>query len=191
MDVALIFETVNHLTIKKISVLRGDKPILHDFSLTLPGSQWTVLRGRNGSGKSTLLKTIVGLLPFQQGSISCSSFCYLGHQNGFRESLTVGEQLMFVANYFRVPLPSTPVDHLLDLPLHHLSAGLKRQTALCQFIFSPHPLWIMDEPFEHLDKQAQTYFISLMQDHIERGGSILQTSHESINKSNVQEIWLS
>ena len=191
MGVALISETINHLILKEISLLRGDKPILQDFSLILSAGQWIVLRGRNGSGKSTLLKTIIGLLPLHQGLITCSSFCYLGHQNGFREAMTVGEQLAFVAHYFKVPLSSTPVDHLLDLPLHHLSAGLKRQVALCQFILSPHPLWIMDEPFDHLDKQAQTYFLSLMQDHIDRGGSILQTNHESIKNSSVQEIWLS
>ncbi|WP_084676002.1 ATP-binding cassette domain-containing protein [Candidatus Paracaedibacter acanthamoebae] len=191
MDVALISDTVNHLVIKEISLLRGDKPILSNFSLSLSASQWIVLRGRNGSGKSTLLKAIVGLVPLHQGSIDCPDFCYLGHQNGFRESMTVSDQLAFVANHFKVPLQATPVDHLLDLPLHHLSAGLKRQVALCQFIFSPHSLWIMDEPFEHLDKQAQTYFLTLMQGHIDRGGSILQTSHETISNPKDQEIWLS
>jgi heme exporter protein A len=182
---------MNHLAIKEISLLRGEKAILSNFSLSLSASRWILLRGRNGSGKSTLLKAIVGLIPLQQGSIVCQDFCYLGHQNGFRDSITVKEHLAFVANHFKVPLQATPVDHLSDLPLHHLSAGLKRQVALCQFILSPHSLWIMDEPFEHLDLQAQAYFLALMHDHIAQGGSILHTSHETISHPEAQEIWLS
>lgn len=150
-----------------------------------------VIRGRNGSGKSTLLKASVGLITPDHGHITRTGFCYLGHQNGFREHLTVGEHLAFVARYFNVPPDTTtPVDSLHDIPLHHLSAGLKRQVALCQFILSPHKLWIMDEPFEHLDKQAQADTLARMQNHIHRGGSILQTSHEDINIPNIQETWL-
>lgn len=157
----------------------------------MTAGEWLVIRGANGCGKSTLLKTIVGLLSPHSGSLWCTEFCYLGHDNGFRPHTTVAGHLDFIARYFNVPRPATPVDHLRPLPLNHLSAGLKRQVALCQFLLSPHKLWIMDEPFEHLDTQAKAYFLKRMQAHIARGGAIVQTSHESLTFSPVKEIWLS
>ncbi len=42
---------------------------IQDVNLVLDRGSFTVITGRIGSGKSTLLKTILGLLPLQQGSI--------------------------------------------------------------------------------------------------------------------------
>lgn len=190
MAAALTSNVPPTLNIQNLFVLRNDQPVLTDFSLTLGAGEWMVIRGRNGCGKSTLLKTITGLISPNSGSIQHQDFCYLGHLNGFRETLTVRQHLDFVAQFFNVSIKSTPVDYLADLFLHHLSAGLKRQVALCQFILSPHQLWIMDEPFEHLDQEAQTYFTTIMEHHIAAGGSILQTSHESPKTRLAKEIWL-
>jgi heme exporter protein A len=179
------------LSVDSLSVFRDHTPILTSISLTLGAGQWIVVRGRNGSGKSTLLKTIVGLIPPTHGNITRSDCCYLGHQNGLREHLTVGEHLAFVAQHFRVPSQATPLDPFKDIPLYQLSAGLKRQVALCQFILTPHKLWFLDEPFEHLDPQAYAYFLSLMRHHIEQGGAILMTSHETLHLPEIEEMWLS
>ncbi|MBX3457519.1 MAG: heme ABC exporter ATP-binding protein CcmA [Candidatus Paracaedibacteraceae bacterium] len=188
MGDALISNPLLH--INNLSVFRDDTPILIDLSLTIKSGDWVVIRGRNGCGKSTLLKTIVGLVQPTTGGISISDYAYLGHSNGLRDSMTVGQHLKFMANWFKEPLQSTPVDHLKDLYIHQLSAGLKRQLALSQFILCHRPLWIMDEPLDNLDTQSRDFFLSIMQNHIKKGGAILQTSHELIPMSGVKEFFL-
>lgn len=190
MGAVLTSKSSNFLTIKNISALRGDVPVLRNFSLDLNQGEWIIVRGRNGSGKSTLLQAIAGLLPLYHGEITKVNSCYLGHQNGFRDLMTVGQHLQFIAKFFGTQLKPTPIDHLFEVPIHHLSAGLKRQVALSQFILSPHKLWIIDEPFEHLDQQGQAYFQDLMKSHIEQGGAILMTNHESLRVPQIKEVWL-
>jgi heme exporter protein A len=179
------------LHIKNLSVFREDSPILINFDLTVKSGDWIVVRGRNGCGKSTLLKTIVGLVSPTTGDITVADYAYLGHSNGLRESMTVGQHLTFVADFLKVPLQPTPVDHLRDLYIHQLSAGLKRQLALSQFILCDRPLWIMDEPLDNLDAQAREMFLKIMNDHVKGGGAILQTSHEVMNSAAITTIELS
>ena len=188
MDAALISDRV--LCLNNISIFRDDFPVVTNFSLALNSGDWVVIRGRNGCGKSTLLKSIVGLIPPGAGVISVKDYAYLGHANGLRDHLTVAQHLNFVAKWFGVSLKPTPVDHLKDLYIHQLSAGLKRQLALSQFILSPHRLWIMDEPLDNLDIHARSFFTDLMQSHIQNRGAILQTSHDVVEDDRVREVVL-
>jgi ABC-type polar amino acid transport system ATPase subunit len=45
------------------------KPVLHGISAKFPTGQVSVIVGNNGSGKSTLLNCVLGLLPFEEGTI--------------------------------------------------------------------------------------------------------------------------
>jgi iron complex transport system ATP-binding protein len=46
------------LDLQNISVMRGDKVVLKDFSLVIRGDEHVAILGPNGCGKSTLIKTI-------------------------------------------------------------------------------------------------------------------------------------
>ncbi len=46
------------LDLQNISVMRGDKVVLQDFSLVIRGDEHVAILGPNGCGKSTLIKTI-------------------------------------------------------------------------------------------------------------------------------------
>jgi iron complex transport system ATP-binding protein len=46
------------LDLQNISVMRGDKTVLEDFSLVIRGDEHVAILGPNGCGKSTLIKTI-------------------------------------------------------------------------------------------------------------------------------------
>jgi Fe-S cluster assembly ATP-binding protein len=48
------------LEIKNLNVSIGDKPILKDFSLTIPKGEVHAIMGPNGTGKSTLAKALAG-----------------------------------------------------------------------------------------------------------------------------------
>src|SRR3981189_3583091 len=46
------------LDLQNISVMRGQKIVLEDFSLVIRGDEHVAILGPNGCGKSTLIKTI-------------------------------------------------------------------------------------------------------------------------------------
>jgi len=48
----------------------GKSHILHGVSLSVPEGKITTLLGRNGAGKSTTLRSIMGLTPAREGTIS-------------------------------------------------------------------------------------------------------------------------
>lgn len=50
---------------------RGEKPALHDLSLTIPEGQYCAVVGANGAGKSTLCYALTGFIPhFYKGDLS-------------------------------------------------------------------------------------------------------------------------
>lgn len=51
---------MNTLEIKDLTVTIGDKPILKNFSLTVPKGEVHAIMGPNGTGKSTLAKALAG-----------------------------------------------------------------------------------------------------------------------------------
>ncbi|NEO28223.1 MAG: ATP-binding cassette domain-containing protein, partial [Kamptonema sp. SIO4C4] len=58
------------LQISGLNVYYGESHILRDVDLTVNQGEMVCLIGRNGVGKTTLLKSIMGMLPARQGTIS-------------------------------------------------------------------------------------------------------------------------
>ena len=65
----------------------------------------------------------------------------------------------------------------LDTPLGNLSRGQQQQIALISGLLSPYKLWILDEPFTHLDQHAQTAWQQLMINHCQQSGAIVYSTH--------------
>jgi len=47
-------------------------------------------------------------------------------------------------------------------------------------LVSPAPLWLLDEPFVALDTKACDRLTHLINQHIDRGGMVLLTSHQAV-----------
>ena len=48
----------------------GDHPVLHGITLTVPDGQLLCVVGPSGCGKSTLLRTLAGLQPAHEGTVT-------------------------------------------------------------------------------------------------------------------------
>ncbi len=59
----------DELVISGLHVERGDRPVLHDVSITIRPGEVTTLLGPNGAGKSTLVLTVGGLLRPTSGEV--------------------------------------------------------------------------------------------------------------------------
>ncbi|MCI8914242.1 MAG: ATP-binding cassette domain-containing protein [Lawsonibacter sp.] len=62
------------LSVERLTVYRGSRPVLEDVTFDLPPGQIAAVLGLNGAGKTTLLKTILGFLP-KKGGVSCGEEC--------------------------------------------------------------------------------------------------------------------
>lgn len=161
--------------------------VLKDVCFKAEPGQIIVLRGANGSGKTTLLRLLGGILAPTTGSITApDSKAYLGHTNGLKPYWRVETYLKEVG---------APLTFLKDVGLegiendliHTLSAGMKRRLSLASVAFSKSSLWLLDEPFTHLDDQARHFIEALIQSH--RDGIVILSAHQDLPFAH-QEVWL-
>lgn len=57
------------LEIDRLSVRRGQRPVLQDVSFSLSAGTDVAIIGPNGAGKSTLVQAILGILPCEEGQV--------------------------------------------------------------------------------------------------------------------------
>lgn len=191
------------LRLKSITCMRGGKTLFEDLSLEIqPG---TILRiaGDNGSGKSSLLRILCGLLPVYSGQVFWgndsihhdrdefnSELVYLGHIPALKADLTAIENLVHLALLGGFSISTADALRALDQAglasqanrsIRTLSQGQKQRIALARLrLPNPKALWILDEPFNALDQQANQALQSLLIQHVERGGIVAISSHQSL-----------
>lgn len=67
---------------------------------------------------------------------------------------------------------------LLDEPAGLLSQGQKKQISLARLrLFGQRPLWLLDEPFNSLDRLAVERLEAWIAEHIAAGGAAIMVSH--------------
>ena len=67
------------LSLNKISVSFGDKPVLKDVTFALNKGDIVTLLGPNGAGKSTIVRVVLGLLAPTSGTINRASSLAIGY----------------------------------------------------------------------------------------------------------------
>lgn len=190
------------LEAKGVTVWRGETLLLDDVSLTLGYGQALQLRGSNGSGKTTLLRVMIGLTQPDEGEVVydgkplhrhfdqlTSTLLYLGHRPGVSASLNAVENLNHFAKLnqatdvnIRGVLSELAFTELqMSLPCRSLSAGQQRRVALARLKLSAATLWVLDEPLSALDVHGQAWVTKLIEEHLDRNGSVLLTTHQPLH----------
>ena len=145
---------------------------------------------------------VCGLAPIESGRILWNGspiqvqretyrqdLCYLGHLNALQESLTVKENLAFIAALTGFAPNTAQIQEVLarfgvrgrDQQLvRHLSQGQKRRVALSRLALSPARLWVLDEPFVAMDEAGVRMLADLIAAHLHTGGMAVLTSHQQV-----------
>jgi heme exporter protein A len=190
-------------SVSNLSCSRGNKRLFSGVSFALQPGEWLHLEGDNGVGKTSLLRLACGLSAVEDGEIQWqgqpvsnnidefrANLAYLGHQLALKEDLTPLENLHFdaaIAGQFlsmadaKAALSKLGLKGREHLPVRVLSQGQKRRTALGRLLLSSAKLWILDEPFVALDTAAQKVLTEVLNEHLNRQGMVLLTSHQAVS----------
>ncbi len=192
------------IRLEQLSVIRGERLIFRDLSMTIQSGAAVVLAGPNGSGKTTLLRLLAGLIRPTAGRVLWQGenalddltehgerIAYVGHQDAIKPGLTVAENLAFAAAVSRRPiaaaLNSLRLTALAAVPGRQLSAGQKRRVALARLMLSNAPLWLLDEPTLGLDTASIEGFGDMLAHHRNAGGMVVAATHIPLPMSDVTE----
>ncbi len=192
----------HQLIIENLACQRGDKVLFHHLNLQIQAGDFVQIEGHNGIGKTSLLRIVAGLAVPLEGKVrwnseeifkQCEAFnydlLYLGHQSGIKPELNAWENLCFYQQISHCRQGDEILWNVLqtvgllgreDIPAAQLSAGQQKRIALARLWLSEAPLWILDEPFNAIDKKGVAVLTALFEQHAQRGGIVILTSHQEV-----------
>lgn len=180
---------------------RGYRQLFSNLSFQIHPGEVLQIEGPNGSGKTSLLRILCGLSIPGEGEVHWrgldiwqhrqefyTDMQYVGHINGIKGDLTPRENLQMaqclsVANHdisMDDALEQLGIGSYVDMPSRTMSAGQQRRVALARLLTTSAKLWIMDEPFTSLDKQARGMVESMLEQHAASDGMTVITTHQHL-----------
>ena len=189
------------LNIEHLTKTYGEKKAVDDLSLhILPGEIFGFI-GHNGAGKSTTLRCAVGILQFDEGSVSIDGtslledpvkckreLAYIPDNPDLYDFMSGIKYLNFIGDVFAIPAEVRQerirkyagifeLTGDLAQPISAYSHGMKQKLALISAWLHEPKLIIMDEPFVGLDPKASHLLKEMMREHCDAGGAIFFSTH--------------
>jgi heme exporter protein A len=199
------------LRLQNLACIRGGKTLFTDLSVALEPGHLLRITGSNGAGKSSLLRMLCGLLTPSMGSIQWGSnsinadrdffhtqLIYLGHTPALKGDLSAEENIIaagslsgdvITSSMARAALVSSGLGHLTSKLARTFSQGQKQRVALARLqLAQDKPLWLLDEPFNALDQDANEALQALIQGHLIRGGMVALSSHQVVALDQIDRV---
>jgi heme exporter protein A len=179
-----------------LQCVRQQRTLFDSLSFSVAAGERLRIAGANGSGKTSLLRILCGLLTPSAGEVRWKNapihslkeeyskeIVYLGHAPAVKDDLTAAENLEIACKLAgRTVKTGEALERLGvpgDVPVRKLSQGQRRRAALARLVVSGSvPLWLLDEPYAALDKQAVAVVDGLITEHAARGGAVIFTTHQ-------------
>ena len=187
------------LLINNLSFSRNDNIILENLNLSLINRSITQIRGKNGSGKTTFINVVLNFLESKTGEIFWegknikknifnfyNKTTFIMDHNTCTRKMSVLDNINFWSRLSSSKLTKDEIELLLETfnlqkyqntKTMYLSSGEIRKLELLRLILEQKKLWILDEPYNHLDDLSIEILNQTFIDHINKDGVILFTSH--------------
>lgn len=197
----------------KLEVFRGSRRVCKGVNFVVGAGERLEITGANGTGKTSLLRVFAGLSGDYAGDLlwhgqpwasrqelQFAQTSYIAHKTGFKDSLSVRENLRFYA-LLKPAAASRPTvaahgdepDGRIDDALARLGAtgfagqffgvlseGQRRRVVLARLLVEATTLWLLDEPTAALDRQGVGVFESLLDEHLGQGGVAVVATHRPL-----------
>ncbi|TCI68305.1 MULTISPECIES: ABC transporter ATP-binding protein [unclassified Exiguobacterium] len=167
------------------------KQVIEEVSFTAQKGEITCLIGLNGTGKSTILKGIMGLTPFDQGTvlvdgkpIDLNRVAFVPDHSTFPIHFTIEQCEAFMRDFypkFDPKLFARLVDEFKLFPedkLNELSKGTLAKVNLALGIAQDPDYLLLDEPFSGIDVFSKEQIVELFSSDIMQDRGVLITTHE-------------
>lgn len=192
------------LEVNNISIQFGDEEVLCRFTCRVEKGQFACIKGKSGCGKTSLLKALIGLSPFDGGTIrvgdnvlnenTCNvirkNTAYLPQELSFPnenvndiivQTLRVGGvkdvRLCMSKLYDNLLLLGLDME-MLDRRMSEISGGQRQRVMLAAIALLDKQVWLLDEPTAALDKESRDLVIDFLLAHQQRGKTIVAVSHD-------------
>lgn len=189
------------LAIENLRLQRREKILFQDVSCQIPGGQVVGVLGPNGSGKTSLLRTLAGIFPPSSGTIRWSEEAilsrdrrtfsqlvgYLPQQISVSFEYTLEEAVRMGCYAWGEPPAEERMEEVLKLfdllplrysPVTQLSGGEAQRAFLARLWLTKTQIWLLDEPFTHLDIRHQLQLAHLLREEARKGRCILTSLHD-------------
>ena len=200
------------LLINNLSFSRNKTKIFENLNLSLSNNQMTQIKGRNGSGKTTLLKVILNILEPKNGEVIWkgknikknifdfyNQTTFIMDNNTSTRELSIEDNINFWSGLSSsklnndeifILLKKLDIEKYFKTKVMYLSSGEQKKLELLRLILEQKKLWLLDEPFNHLDDLSIEILNQTFLDHVNNDGMILFASHFDPIISNLETLEL-
>ena len=200
------------LLANNLSFERNGKEIFKELNISISPGKIIHLHGQNGIGKTTLIKILVNMLLPTTGMIYWNGknikknlneyftdLTYIMDHQTSKNEMTVIENIKFWIKLFSSNIKFGQLDEITDLlsldihkniQVNSLSKGEIKKLELCRLVIERKKLWLLDEPFNNLDKATTNLINETFKNHIENQGMIIFSSHLNPELQNMDTIKL-
>ena len=198
------------LLINNLSFSRNKTKIFENLNLSLSNKKIIQIKGRNGSGKTTFLKVILNILEPNNGEIIWkgknikknifdfyNQTTFIMDNNTSTRELSVEDNINFWKGLSSSKMNKDEIFKLLkkleiekyyNTKVMYLSSGERKKLELLRLILEQKQLWVLDEPFNHLDDLSIEILSQTFLDHVNNNGLILFASHFNPKISNLETL---
>ena len=195
------------LSVENLCVKVDDRHLIENITFAVDEGSIVAIIGPNGAGKTTLIKTILGLMPYAQGTVklfgrslkrvnSHTVVGYVPQRLDFDRTfpLTVSELIGFtVPPIYAFPffgnkegkkhinelLKIVGAQELSDRSIGSLSGGELQRVMIAKAIVNDPKILFLDEPASGVDIEGQERFYDLVKRlNREKGLTVIMISHD-------------
>jgi ABC-type cobalamin/Fe3+-siderophores transport system ATPase subunit len=184
------------IEIKQLTVARGKRIVVDNFSATIAPASITAITGPNGCGKSTLAQAIAGDLKYQSGQITIqgrelqtitleeqAELRSVVEQNRnywlsftAREVIAMGQSKADLARIDGV-MQRLQIAEYADQSVTTLSGGQAQRIDLARALIRDTPIYIFDEPLSAQDSQSKMRVIEEFKAMRSAGKTLIVIAH--------------
>ncbi len=191
------------LRVASITKQYADQAVLADVAFDIEAGGIVGIIGPNGAGKTTLLEVLAGILPADTSDLQWlgrplppsrrrEAMFYL--PDGVRpyQDQPVTRVLSFFADVYRRPadevtraIEAVSLTPALYKRVNSLSKGYGRRLMLALGLLTPHPLLLMDEPFDGFDLRQIRQIVGVLRKEVTKGRTLALAIHQLLDAERV------